>query len=59
MRSRYRRGKEDRLERRARVLVGVFHQGLVIVLEEFLSPKDRLFYRQVDDGMAEQCIWEL
>jgi len=47
------------LKRRARVLVAEFHLALGFVLDEFLTPEDRLCYQQVHDGVAEQCMWDL
>jgi len=58
-RRRYRRDRVVRLERRARVLVDEFHLALGFVLDEFLTPEDRLCYQQVQGGVAEQWMWDL
>jgi len=58
-RGRYRRDKGVRLERRAWALVDEFHQALGFMLDEFLTPEDRLCYQQVHDRGAEQCMLDL
>jgi len=50
---RYHTDREVRLERRTRVLVDEFHQGLGMVVEEFLSPEDCICFQQVHEGVAE------
>jgi len=54
---RYQRDRDVRLERGAGVLVDEFHQGLGLVVEEFLSPEDHICCQQVHkDSVAVTTI---